>query len=148
MTNSQKHVKKTHKTTTNDWILAVIIIAILLTILGLAGKVENAKAAYHPAPRAIHNAAMQSHPPRRGTTAKRAWIICQVWGRHRCRRIVNVAYCESTLSPWLRGAHYGAFQFDAHNVRVYHPGNTMWSQARAALALWNDRHWSPWQCTG
>ena len=124
---------------------STLIITALIAMLIIVWP-ANAHAAYRPAPPHIVAAALRHHAPRAGTTAKRAWIVCHVWGRYRCRAALNVAWCEGGLSPYASNGQYqGTFQMSTYNRSTYGHGN-IWAQARAALALWFDRHWSPWEC--
>lgn len=127
----------------------LLILTFLLATLTMATRAAPAPAKYDPAPTYLTRAASQSKAPKRGTLERRAWIVCKTWKRkwERCRRVLNVAWCEDRLSPSdLSGAYKGTFQFDEHNVKTYGLGRTMWSQAKAALELWKDRHWAPWSC--
>lgn len=137
-----------------DRVLTVLILAtfviVLLTYPDACDGTAEASAAFKPAPARIVSRARRGQPmPRSGTVAKRAWIICRVWKGPplRCRRALNIAWCESGISPRAaNGQHLGIFQMSADNRRRYgHSGNP-WKQARAARDLWNDRHWSPWSC--
>ena len=106
---------------------------------------DDAAASYRPAPHRLVVAAQQAKPPPRHTTAKRAWIICHIFPR--CRRALNVAWCESSLRPWAGlGQYRGMWQMGAAERRRYGHGRGAWKQTRAAKRYWNQSHWRPWQC--
>lgn len=125
-------------------ILALIVIVILLMALFHA---PPADAAYRAAPQKYVNAALKAHPPRSGTTAKRAWVICHVWGRRHCRSALNVSWCESGLRPWARNGQFlGMMQMGSGERARWGHGRTAWSQARAAHRYWRLAGWRPWSC--
>lgn len=130
-------------------ILTSLLMGAMVLIVWFLTEPDSAQASYRPAPSSVHRAALQQYPPPRGTTAKRAWVVCQVWLRrpYQCYAAVNVAWCESTLRPWAaNGIYLGIFQMGRRERARFGHGRTTWDQARAARRYWLLSHWQPWQC--
>ncbi len=110
---------------------------------------SSTKASFKPVPESIYHQAIETKMPAKGTTAKRAWIICHIWkgGARRCRRILNVAWCESSLRPWASNGQFkGMFEMGADERERYGHGKDAWTQSRSAHTYWLTSHWRPWQC--
>lgn len=133
-----------HKRTTEIGIVLLVLIA--TTILALA-VVADADAARNPAPSSIVAAAHRPLPPRRGTTGRRAWAICHVFGSRRCRAALNVAWCESGLRTTARNGQYrGIFQMGSSERARFGHGSSTWAQARAAFRYHSLVGWRAWEC--
>lgn len=124
------------------------IIGWILMMLVCLVWASGAEAARNPAPNHLVRAALQAKPPARGTVAKRAWAICHVFKRSRCRAALNVAWCESGLRPWAKNGQYrGIFQMGSYERgRFGHSSRNVWVQARAARKYFLRSHWHPWEC--
>lgn len=110
---------------------------------------NTGQTATRPAPARLHTAANREHPPRRGTPAKQAWIICRIFPNNACHKAINIAYCESTLNPHATNGEYrGIFQLGAPERRRYGHGRTTWKQTRAAYAYYKNAGFNPWSCNG
>jgi hypothetical protein len=107
-------------------------------------------AATNPAPPHLHKAANQTHPPKRGTQAKTAWVICQTWPKKTCHKALNIAHCESRLNRHATNGQYkGIFQLGHHERKTYghHPSN-IWTQTHAAYTYYTISGFTPWTCKG
>lgn len=125
---------------------STIVIAAIVAGM-IASLPANAQAAYNPIPSTLLAAAQKTAPPPRGTTAKRAWAICRIFGRTRCHGVLNVAWCESGLRPWASNGQYqGVFQMGYSERLRFGHGATIWVQARAARRYWLLSGYGPWEC--
>ena len=108
---------------------------------------HTSRAITNHAPHRLHAAANRTNPPRRGTQAKRAWIICQIFPRNKCHDAINVAYCESRLNPRAHNGQYqGIFQLGSSERIRYGHGRSAWKQTKAARAYHRHAGWQPWAC--
>lgn len=125
------------------WITAVAAIAAVSFL-----SAPQAHAAFRAAPNDLVAAALRAKPPaKHKTLQRRAWIVCKVFGRHRCRPTLNVAWCESSLNLNARNGQYrGIFQMGASERRRFGHGRTAFAQARAARRYHRLSGWSPWEC--
>lgn len=125
----------------------LIALGALLIIGALTLLPSPARASYRPAPSSIVHAALSPVAPPRHTTAKRAWIVCHVFGRRHCIDALNVAWCESTLRPWAANGQYlGAFQMGSSERARFGHGPTIWQQAPPAHRYFALAGWGPWEC--
>lgn len=120
----------------------------VLLIVGIALYPSISEAKYDPAPRHVVKAGLSKKAPRKGTTERRAWIICRIFGKRRCVAILNVAHCESSLRPWARNGQYlGMFQMgSSERARFGHDTRNVWTQARAARRYFLISSFGPWEC--
>lgn len=126
----------------------ICLLIVGLTII-LLGEFAAAQAAYKPAPPHVVAAAHQKNPPPRVSVAKRAWVVCKVFGRRHCRAALNVFWCESSLRPWAKNGQYlGIAQMGSgERARWGHDRRNVWVQARAARRYFRfDGGWGPWSC--
>lgn len=128
-------------------LLVVVTFLVLLWYFAVPGNGWAAPS--RPAPQWVYTAGMAASAPPAGTTAKRAWIVCRVFGQYprRCRAALNVFWCESGLRPWARNGQYlGIPQMGEHERRTYGWGRTAWLQLHGARRLFRHRGWQPWSC--
>ena len=125
-----------------------IIAATIVVMLFFGGSAQAMAHHYNPAPESLVRAALREQAPPRGTVGRKAWAVCQYWRGRRCRPALNVAWCEGGLNVRaVTGQYWGTFQMSADNRRRYGHAWNIWKQAEFARHLWNDRHWSPWDCS-
>lgn len=128
-----------------------VVVAFAVLIGALATQTATADAStFRPVPEYIYRAAIRSAAPPAGTTSKRAWAICRVFGgtHRRCRYALNVSYCESGLRPWAQNPNgrRGLWQFGPSEIRTYGYGSSRdtWGQARGGYAYYRAAGWGPW----
>lgn len=146
-----KYFSAAHRFAHKPWVSTILWALVFVGVL-LAWD-DTAHAKYDPAPRHVVAAGFSKLAPPKGTTERRAWIICRIFGRNRCVAALNIAWCESGLNERSRGPRdeygnprRGIWQFGTWERGRFGYGRNAWTQTRAAKRYHGIAWWSPWQC--
>lgn len=130
-----------------------ILIVIVSTMIVISIASEQARAVVDPAPVFYKRAAKQTTPPRKGSKARTAWIICKVFGRKYCNAALDVAWCESDYVLHAKNGQFiGVFQMGSSERKTFGHGKGAWRQAIAAKKYFdysvkhNGDGFHPWSC--
>lgn len=129
----------------HKWFTTILYLGVIFCIFLLATK--EADAAFKQAPYQIVKAAQKKTPPRKGTAARRAWIICKKFRGEYCLAALNIVYCESGFNVKASNGQYlGMFQMGSNERARFGHANNAWVQTNAAYKYFRLSHWTPWEC--